>query len=123
MEHTQPFTRGLGEVTDVVEKEMYSFQDRQGPARQRRAPSLRPENTAGVRAPWPSTTCCTTVASACTTWARCSAVSARSVAGTPLHQIGAEAPGFAGAEVDAELILLAVSLWRELGIQNWRLEP
>ena len=38
------------------------------------------------------------------------------------HQIGAEALGFGGPEVDAELILLAVALWRELGIQNWRLE-
>jgi histidyl-tRNA synthetase len=38
------------------------------------------------------------------------------------HQIGAEALGFGGPEVDAELILLAVALWRELGITRWRLE-
>ena len=38
------------------------------------------------------------------------------------HQIGAEALGFAGAQVDAEMILLAVALWRELGISRWRLE-
>ncbi len=123
MEHTQLFTRGLGEVTDVVEKEMYSFQDRQDQHGNAEHLSLRPENTAGV---------------------------VRAVAEHNLlydggkrlyymgpmfrrerpqrgryrqfHQIGAEALGFAGAEVDAELILLAVSLWRELGIQNWRLE-
>ena len=123
MEHTQLFTRGLGEVTDVVEKEMYSFQDRQNQHGNAEHLSLRPENTAGV---------------------------VRAVAEHNLlydggkrlyymgpmfrrerpqrgryrqfHQIGAEALGFAGAEVDAELILLAVSLWRELGIQNWRLE-
>ena len=123
MEHTQLFTRGLGEVTDVVEKEMYSFQDRQDQHGNAEHLSLRPENTAGV---------------------------VRAVAEHNLlydggkrlfymgpmfrrerpqrgryrqfHQIGAEALGFGGPEVDAELILLAVSLWRELGIRNWRLE-
>ena len=48
MEHTQLFTRGLGEVTDVVEKEMYSFQDRQDQHGNAEHLSLRPENTAGV---------------------------------------------------------------------------
>ncbi len=38
------------------------------------------------------------------------------------HQIGAEALGFPGAEIDAELILLANALWHELGLQNVRLE-
>jgi histidyl-tRNA synthetase len=38
------------------------------------------------------------------------------------HQIGAEALGFAGPEVDAELILLAAALWSELGLSDWRLE-
>ena len=123
MEHTQLFTRGLGEVTDVVEKEMYSFQDRQDQHGNAEHLSLRPEATAGV---------------------------VRAVAEHNLlydggkrlyymgpmfrrerpqrgryrqfHQIGAEALGFGGAEVDAELILLAVSLWRELGITQWRLE-
>ena len=38
------------------------------------------------------------------------------------HQIGAEALGFGGPQVDAEMMLLAVALWRELGIKNWRLE-
>ncbi|QTD44429.1 histidine--tRNA ligase [Ottowia testudinis] len=123
MESTQLFTRGLGEVTDIVEKEMYSFQDRQDKHGDADHLSLRPENTAGL---------------------------VRAVAEHNLlydggkrlyymgpmfrrerpqrgryrqfHQIGAEALGFRGPEVDAELILLAVALWRELGIQNWRLE-
>jgi histidyl-tRNA synthetase len=38
------------------------------------------------------------------------------------HQIGAEALGFAGPEVDAELILLAAALWKDLGLTDWRLE-
>ena len=123
MEHTQLFTRGLGEVTDVVEKEMYSFQDRQDQQGNAEHLSLRPESTAGV----------------------VRAVSEHNMlydGGKRLyymgpmfrrerpqrgryrqfHQIGAEALGFGGPEVDAELILLAVSLWRELGITQWRLE-
>ena len=123
MEHTQLFTRGLGEVTDVVEKEMYSFQDRQDQHGNAEHLSLRPESTAGV----------------------VRAVSEHNMlydGGKRLyymgpmfrrerpqrgryrqfHQIGAEALGFGGPEVDAELILLAVSLWRELGITQWRLE-
>ena len=123
MELTQLYTRGLGEVTDIVEKEMYAFEDRQDQHGKADHLALRPEGTAGL---------------------------VRAVAEHNLlydggkrlyymgpmfrrerpqrgryrqfHQIGAEALGFGGPEVDAELILLAVALWRELGIQNWRLE-
>ena len=119
VEPTPLFVRGLGEVTDIVEKEMYSFEDRLNGE----ALTLRPENTAGV----------------------VRAVSEHSMlyeGGKRLyymgpmfrherpqrgryrqfHQIGAEALGFAGAEVDAELILLADALWQELGIKDVRLE-
>ena len=123
MEHTALFVRGIGEVTDIVEKEMYAFEDRQDQHGKADHLALRPEGTAGL---------------------------VRAVAEHNLlydggkrlfymgpmfrrerpqrgryrqfHQVGAEALGFGGPEVDAELILLAVSLWRELGIQNWRLE-
>ena len=123
MEQTQLYTRGLGEVTDIVEKEMYAFEDRADQHGRADHLALRPEGTAGL---------------------------VRAVAEHNLlydggkrlyymgpmfrrerpqrgryrqfHQIGAEALGFGGPEVDAELILLAVALWRELGIQNWRLE-
>ena len=123
MELTQLYTRGLGEVTDIVEKEMYAFEDRQDQHGRADHLALRPEGTAGL---------------------------VRAVAEHNLlydggkrlfymgpmfrrerpqrgryrqfHQVGAEALGFGGPEVDAELILLAVALWRELGIQNWRLE-
>ena len=119
VEPTPLFVRGLGEVTDIVEKEMYSFDDKLNGE----ALTLRPENTAGV---------------------------VRAVAEHNLlyeggkrlyyigpmfrherpqrgryrqfHQIGAEALGFPGAEVDAELILLADALWKELGLSNIRLE-
>lgn len=119
VEHTPLFVRGLGEVTDIVEKEMYSFEDRLNGEHL----TLRPEATAGV----------------------VRAVAEHSMlydGGKRLyymgpmfrherpqrgryrqfHQIGAEALGFGGAEVDAELILLARALWDELGLKNVRLE-
>lgn len=119
VEPTALFVRGLGEVTDIVEKEMYSFEDRLNGERL----TLRPEATAGV----------------------VRAVAEHSMlydGGKRLyymgpmfrherpqrgryrqfHQIGAEALGFPGAELDAELILLAQALWRELGLKNVRLE-
>ncbi len=119
VESTPLFVRGLGEVTDIVEKEMYSFEDRLNGE----ALTLRPENTAGV----------------------VRAVAEHSMlyeGGKRLyymgpmfrherpqrgryrqfHQIGAEALGFPGAEVDAELILLADALWKELGLRDVRLE-
>ncbi|MFM2240970.1 MAG: hypothetical protein RJA69_2344 [Pseudomonadota bacterium] len=119
VEPTALFVRGLGEVTDIVEKEMYSFEDRLNGE----ALTLRPESTAGV---------------------------VRAVVEHNLlydggkrlyymgpmfrherpqrgryrqfHQIGAEALGFPGAEIDAEMILLAHSLWERLGLQHVRLE-
>ena len=119
VEPTALFVRGLGEVTDIVEKEMYSFEDRLNGEHL----TLRPENTAGV----------------------VRAVAEHSLlydGGKRLyymgpmfrherpqrgryrqfHQIGAEALGFAGPDVDAEIILLADALWRELGLSNIRLE-
>jgi histidyl-tRNA synthetase len=119
VEHSALFVRGLGEVTDIVEKEMYSFEDRLN----KEHLTLRPEATAGV---------------------------VRSVVENNLlydgprrmfymgpmfrherpqrgryrqfHQIGAEALGFGGPEIDAELILMAHELWRILGLQDVSLE-
>jgi histidyl-tRNA synthetase len=119
VEPTPLFVRSLGEVTDIVEKEMYSFEDRLNGEHL----TLRPENTAGV----------------------VRAVNEHSLlydGGKRLyymgpmfrherpqrgryrqfHQIGAEALGFAGPDVDAEIILLAHALWQELGLQGVRLE-
>jgi histidyl-tRNA synthetase len=119
VEPTPLFVRGLGEVTDIVEKEMYSFVDSMNgdPL------TLRPEATAGV----------------------VRAVSEHSLlydGGKRLfyigpmfrhekpqrgryrqfHQVGVEALGFAGPDVDAEVILMARSLWRDLGLSDVRLE-
>jgi len=109
----------LGEVTDIVEKEMYSFTDRLNGEEL----TLRPENTASV--------------------VRASIEHSMLYEGgkrlyymgpmfrherpqrgryRQFHQIGAEALGFAGPEVDAEIILLAHHLWKSLGLVDVRLE-
>jgi histidyl-tRNA synthetase len=119
VEYTQLFVRGIGEVTDIVEKEMYSFEDKLNGEHL----TLRPENTAGV-------------VRAVTEHSLLYDGPKRLYYMGPMfrherpqrgryrqfHQIGAEALGFAGPDVDAELILLARALWQRLGIEGVRLE-
>lgn len=119
VEPTALFVRGLGEVTDIVEKEMYSFEDKLNGD----ALTLRPESTAGV-------------VRAVVEHSMLYDGGKRLYYMGPMfrherpqrgryrqfHQIGAEALGFAGAEVDAELILMAHALWQELGLRDVRLE-
>jgi histidyl-tRNA synthetase len=123
LEHTQLFIRGIGEVTDIVEKEMYSFEDRSDKYGDHDHLTMRPENTASV-------------VRAVTEHNMLYDGGKRLYYMGPMfrrerpqrgryrqfHQIGAEALGFAGPEVDAELILLAAALWKELGLSDWRLE-
>ncbi len=119
VEPTALFVRGLGEVTDIVEKEMYSFEDRLNGEQL----TLRPESTAGV-------------VRAVVEHNLLYEGGKRLYYMGPMfrherpqrgryrqfHQIGAEALGFGGAEVDAELILLACALWKAIGLQDVRLE-
>ena len=123
LEQTQLFVRGIGEVTDIVEKEMYSFEDRSDKHGDHSHLTMRPENTASV-------------VRAVTEHNLLYDGGKRLYYMGPMfrrerpqrgryrqfHQIGAEALGFAGPEVDAELILLAAALWKELGLTDWRLE-
>ena len=123
LEHTQLFVRGIGEVTDIVEKEMYSFEDRSDKHGGHDHLTMRPENTASV-------------VRAVTEHNMLYEGGKRLYYMGPMfrrerpqrgryrqfHQIGAEALGFAGAEVDAELILLAAALWTDIGLTDWRLE-
>lgn len=113
------FIRGLGEVTDIVEKEMYSFEDKLNGEQL----TLRPESTAGV-------------VRAVVEHSLLYDGGKRLYYMGPMyrherpqrgryrqfHQIGAEALGFPGAEMDAELILLADALWQELGLKDVQLE-
>ncbi len=119
VEPTALFVRGLGEVTDIVEKEMYSFEDRLNGEQL----TLRPESTAGV-------------VRAVVEHNLLYEGGKRFYYMGPMfrherpqrgryrqfHQIGAEALGFGGPEVDAELILLAHALWQALGLKQVRLE-
>ncbi len=104
------FTRGIGEATDVVEKEMYAFEDRNGDML-----ALRPENTAGsVRAALNAG-----LAGVQRVWYMGPQFRhERPQRGRyrQFHQIGAEAWGMAGPEIEAELILLCAAFWRELGL-------
>ena len=123
VEHTALFTRGIGQVTDIVEKEMYAFEDKADKDGNREHLALRPESTASVvRA----------------------AIEHNLLYDGPqrlwylgpmfrrerpqrgrtrqFHQFGIEALGFAGPDADAEVILLAKRLFDDLGIADLRLE-
>ena len=119
LEHTRLFTRGIGEVTDIVEKEMYTFTD----SLNGDSLTMRPEFTAGmVRA----------VIEHNLLYDRPQRVYAmgpvfrheRPQRGRyrQFHQIDVEALGLAGPDIDAEMIIMVARLWKLLGIQDVRLE-
>jgi histidyl-tRNA synthetase len=114
LEYTELFSRGVGEATDIVEKEMYSFDDRDGDS-----VSLRPEGTAG---------CVRLLQQHGLLFNQTQRVFYRG----PMfryerpqrgryrqfYQLGAEAFGMAGPDVDAELIALGEACWKRLGIDS-----
>ncbi len=118
VEKTALFARSIGEVTDIVEKEMYSFTDRNGDSL-----SLRPENTASV-------------VRACLQAGLLQDQQQRLWYFGPMFrherpqkgryrqffQFGAEAFGFASADIEAELILVAARFWRQLGLDAIELQ-
>ncbi|WP_295371436.1 histidine--tRNA ligase [Pseudacidovorax intermedius] len=119
LEHTALFVRGIGEVTDIVEKEMYSFEDRLNGEHL----TLRPENTASVvRAVTEHSFLYDGPKRLWYTGPMFRHERPQRGRYRQFHQIGAEALGFAGPDVDAELILLAASLWKALGLTDVRLE-
>ena len=123
LEHTALFVRSIGEVTDIVEKEMYSFDDRPDKNGDYDQLSLRPENTASVvRAAIEHNLLYDGGKRLYYMGPMFRRERPQRGRFRQFHQIGAEALGFAGPDVDAELILLAVSLWKELGLNDWRLE-
>ncbi|MDO8419013.1 MAG: histidine--tRNA ligase [Rubrivivax sp.] len=119
VEPTALFVRGLGEVTDIVEKEMYSFIDGMNGD----ALTLRPEGTAGV-------------VRAAVEHSMLYDGGKRLYYMGPMfrherpqrgryrqfHQVGVEALGYGGPDVDAEVILMCRALWRDLGLPDVRLE-
>jgi len=119
VEPTALFVRGLGEVTDIVEKEMYSFDDRLNGEQL----TLRPENTAGVvRAVVEHTLLYNGGKRLYYFGPMFRHERPQRGRYRQFHQVGAEALGFGGPEVDAELILMAHALWKELGIGGVELQ-
>ena len=119
VEPTALFVRGLGEVTDIVEKEMYSFEDRLNGEQL----TLRPEGTAGlVRAVVEHNLLYEGGKRLYYMGPMFRHERPQRGRYRQFHQIGAEVLGFGGPEVDAELILLAHHLWQALGLEEVRLE-
>jgi histidyl-tRNA synthetase len=119
VEPTALFVRGLGEVTDIVEKEMYSFEDRLNGEQL----TLRPENTAGVvRAVLENNLLYDGGKRLYYMGPMFRHERPQRGRYRQFHQFGAEALGFAGPDVDAELIVLACDLWAELGLTGIELE-
>ncbi|AOS79592.1 MULTISPECIES: histidine--tRNA ligase [Hydrogenophaga] len=119
VEPTALFVRGLGEVTDIVEKEMYSFEDKLNGEHL----TLRPENTAGVvRAALESNMLYEGPKRLYYMGPMFRHERPQRGRYRQFHQFGAEALGFAGPDVDVELIVLASDLWAALGLSGIELE-
>jgi histidyl-tRNA synthetase len=118
VERTDLFRRSIGEVTDIVEKEMYTFEDRNGESL-----TLRPESTAGI-------------VRACMTNGLLHNQRQKFWCIGPIfryekpqrgryrqfHQFGIEALGYSGPDIDAELIIITNRIWQALGIDAVELE-
>jgi histidyl-tRNA synthetase len=122
VEPTSLFVRGLGEVTDIVEKEMYSWRDEMNGDQL----TLRPEATAGiVRAMVEHNALYNGPLRLWTLGPMFRHEKPQKGRYRQFHQLDVEALGFAGPDVDAELILMVRRLWQELGLvegQHVRLE-
>ncbi|WP_422013239.1 histidine--tRNA ligase [Roseateles sp.] len=113
VEPTALFVRGIGEVTDIVEKEMYAFEDKMNGDHL----ALRPEGTAGVvRAMIEHSYLRDSPRRLYYFGSMFRHERPQKGRYRQFHQMGIEALGFAGPDVDAEVILLARTLWRELGL-------
>jgi histidyl-tRNA synthetase len=118
VERTELFARSIGEHTDIVEKEMYTFEDRNGDRL-----TLRPEGTAGcVRAGIENGLLHNQVQRLWNIGPMFRHERPQKGRYRQFHQISAEAFGMAGPDVDAELILLTARFWRRLGIAGLKLE-
>ncbi|MBE4594107.1 histidine--tRNA ligase [Vibrio navarrensis] len=114
VEMTHLFSRAIGEVTDVVEKEMYTFEDRNGDSL-----TLRPEGTAGcVRAGIENGLLYNQEQRLWYIGPMFRHERPQKGRYRQFHQCGVEVFGLDGPDVDAELIMMTARLWRELGIDK-----
>ncbi|MBU3615076.1 histidine--tRNA ligase [Polynucleobacter sp. Latsch14-2] len=119
VEATAVFQRGIGEVTDIVEKEMYSFEDRLNGEQL----TLRPEGTAAiVRSVIENNLIYEGPKRLWYTGPMFRHERPQRGRYRQFHQFGIEALGFAGPDIDAEIILMGQRLWDELGLKGVRLE-
>lgn len=118
VEQTDLFSRAVGEVTDIVEKEMYTFTDRNDDSL-----SLRPEGTAGcIRAGIQHGLLHNQQQRLWYTGPMFRHERPQKGRYRQFHQIGVEAFGMPGPDIDAELIAMTARLWKSLGLRNLRLE-
>ncbi|MFI0474598.1 histidine--tRNA ligase [Halomonas sp. HMF6819] len=112
VEQTALFARSIGEVTDIVEKEMYTFEDRNGDSL-----TLRPEGTAGcVRAAMEHGLLYNQTQRLWYQGPMFRHERPQKGRYRQFHQVGVETYGFEGPDIDAEVILLSARLWKELGL-------
>ncbi|HTT07203.1 MAG TPA: histidine--tRNA ligase [Gammaproteobacteria bacterium] len=118
LEQTAVFARSIGEHTDIVEKEMYTFEDRNGDSL-----SLRPEGTAGcVRAMLEHGLLRGQTQRLWYMGPMFRHERPQKGRYRQFHQIGVEAFGMAGPDIDAELILMTARLWRQLELKGLTLQ-
>jgi len=118
-ETTALFARSIGELTDIVGKEMYTFQDRSGDS-----VTLRPEETASVMRSYIQNNLGEAQPLVKVYYIGPMFRQERPQAGRlrQFHQFGAEATGSPTAETDAEIIALAIEIYRRLGITDYSLK-
>ncbi len=118
LEYTELFRRSIGEVTDIVEKEMYTFDDRNGESL-----TLRPEATAGiVRAGISNGLLHNQKQKLWTTGPMFRYEKPQKGRYRQFHQFDVEALGYEGPDVDAELIIMSARIWARLGMSRLQLE-
>lgn len=118
VEKTELFARSIGEVTDIVEKEMYTFADRNGDSL-----SLRPEGTAGcVRAMIENGLTHNQIQKLYYSGPMFRHERPQKGRYRQFHQLGVEVFGLNGPDIDVELIALSARLWEQLGLQGLELQ-
>ncbi len=118
LESTELFARSIGDVTDIVEKEMYTFEDRNGDSL-----SLRPEATAScVRAGIQHGLLHNQVQRLWYLGPMFRHERPQKGRYRQFHQVGLEVFGLAGPDIDAEILAMTARLWQDLGLDNVRLE-
>lgn len=114
LEPTELFKRAIGEVTDIVEKEMYTFDDRNGDS-----VTMRPEGTAGcVRACIQNNLLVNQTQRLWYNGPMFRYERPQKGRLRQFHQIGVETFGMTGPDIDAEMLLVTARLWKELGIAD-----